>query len=105
MRILIAVVPPHDQSPLLAEIAAVADYRVRAVPLSPEGVRRLVCDRFGGCDKEFVAACYDASGGSPRDLRELLNRAHSEHLLGRAADAPRIREFGAALHVAGVAVD
>lgn len=81
-------------SPLLA--ALVSDPSVRALRpavLSQAAVAEIVRHTLGGeADEVFCAACYEASGGNPFLLAELLVQLSSEVSAGSAAEAAHVRE-------------
>jgi DNA-binding CsgD family transcriptional regulator len=86
------------RDPLVPEIEAAARHHVRAEPLSVAATGQLVAARFAaGHDPEFAAACHELTGGRPKDLRALLDRAFSHRLTGRAGDRARLRALGAEL--------
>lgn len=101
MRVLIGAVLRDGagaRTALVPEIEAAARYHVRAEPLSVAATRRLVAARFdAGHDPEFAAACHELTGGRPKDLRALLDRAFSARLTAKADDRARLRALGADL--------
>ncbi|GAA2456717.1 AAA family ATPase [Streptomyces glaucus] len=100
-RLLLAVVRKDALSarhPVIGEIAAAATHRVRARALSRNATARLVADRFGpDCPEEFALACHEATGGRPKDLKVLCDRARLRRLDGPAWRTAALRELGAAL--------
>ena len=88
---------PGGCEPLLREIALATTCEVRVEPLSPAGTGRLAAARFGpGHAPAFAAACHELTGGRPKDLQTLLDRAFARRLTGRASDVGELRALGAA---------
>ncbi|MFJ1747939.1 AAA family ATPase [Streptomyces sp. NPDC088116] len=98
MRLLIGAVLQEGtgtRSPMIREIECVATRRLHARALSAEATATLVTTRFGDtCAPEFADACHELTGGRPKELRVLLDRALAQRLRGRAAEVPRIRALG-----------
>ncbi|WP_410622274.1 AAA family ATPase [Amycolatopsis sp. cmx-8-4] len=101
MRVLIGAVLRDGagaRTAFVPEIEAAARHHVRAEPLSLAATGRLVAARFdAGHDPEFAAACHELTGGRPKDLRALLDRAFSHRLTAKADDRARLRALGADL--------
>ncbi|MBL1100230.1 AAA family ATPase [Streptomyces coffeae] len=100
-RVLIGVVV-HDwegtRDPHLLEIMGAATHRLRAEPLPKEATAKLLSSWLGdGCATAFALACHDVTGGNPKELRVLLDRAVGQRLRGTAAEVARVRDLGASL--------
>ena len=103
LRVLLAVVrkdglATHD--PLVREIAAAATHRVRARNLSRHATTRLVADRLGPhCPEEFARTCHDVTGGRPKDVKVLCDRARLRRLGAPVWDTTQLRELGDSLRL------
>ncbi|MDG9715503.1 AAA family ATPase [Streptomyces sp. DH24] len=101
MRVLMAVVRKDGLSardPLVRDIAATATHHVRARALSRRATGRLVADRLGPhCPEEFTATCHEVTGGRPKDLRTLCDRARLRRLGAPAWHTARLTELGESL--------
>ncbi|WP_051791380.1 AAA family ATPase [Amycolatopsis jejuensis] len=101
LRLLIGVVIADGtggRSPLLREIAGGARHHVRVAALSPAATGKLIGSRFGAAhDPEFSLACHEITGGNPKELSSLLDRALGHRLSGRADEAEQIRALGGAV--------
>jgi DNA-binding CsgD family transcriptional regulator len=85
--------PGADQD-LLDALAATARPFIRPAPLSREAAGTFIRARIPDAAGEFATACHTATGGNPFLLGELVSEAAEEQLVGSAADAGRILEFG-----------
>ncbi|MEV0642939.1 AAA family ATPase, partial [Streptomyces sp. NPDC050619] len=101
LHVLLAVVRKDGlgtRSPLVGEIAAAATHRVRARSLSPRATEELVARHLGpGCPDEFDRTCHDLTGGRPKDLRVLCDRARLRRLGAPHWHTPRLRGLGESL--------
>ncbi|MFJ8630384.1 AAA family ATPase [Streptomyces sp. NPDC093568] len=101
LRLLLAVVHKDGlgaRSPLVGEITAAATHRVRARPLSHRATAELVARQFGpGCPDAFGRACHDVTGGRPKDLRALCDRARLRRLGAPHWHTQRLRALGESL--------
>ncbi|KUN79046.1 hypothetical protein AQJ66_29685 [Streptomyces bungoensis] len=100
-RLLMAVVHKDGTTaddPLVRDITAAATHHVRARPLSHAAARTLVADRFGPhCPEEFAATCRELTGGRPKYLRVLCDRARLRRLGAPGWQTARLRELGESL--------
>lgn len=98
MRLLIGAVLQDGRGtrdPMIREIACAATRSLHVRVLSAEATATLVTARFGAtCAPEFVTACHELTGGRPKELRVLLDRALAQRLRGRAAEVPGLRALG-----------
>ncbi|MDQ1014232.1 AAA family ATPase [Streptomyces afghaniensis] len=86
----------HDA--LISEIAAAATHRVRAHALSRCATATLVARHFGAdCPDEFSRTCHDLTGGRPKDLMVLCDRARLRRLGAPHWHTSRLRELGESL--------
>ncbi|MFC5213840.1 AAA family ATPase [Streptomyces coerulescens] len=101
LRMLLAVVRKDGlgtRDPLVAEISAAATHHVRAHGLSRRGTAALVARHFGdGCPDEFRRTCHDVTGGRPKDLRVLCDRARLRRLGAPHWHTQRLRALGESL--------
>ncbi|MCI0385368.1 AAA family ATPase [Streptomyces sp. CNQ085] len=101
LRLLLAVVRKDGLGacgPLVGEIAAAATHRVRARSLSRTATAELVTRHFGpGCPDEFARTCHDVTGGRPKDLRVLSDRARLRRLGAPHWRTRRLRGLGESL--------
>lgn len=101
MPVLIAVVRKGGlgaPDPLVREIADRATHRVRARPLTRHATARLVENRFGAdCPAEFARTCHEVTGGRPKDLRVLADRARLRRLGAPHWRTRDLRELGESL--------
>jgi DNA-binding CsgD family transcriptional regulator len=81
--------PEPNDAPLLAELIAVPGLElVRPAPLGKPQVAQVIEARgFDAADAKFVAACYQASGGNPFLLGELLSSLVAAGASGSPQDA------------------
>ncbi|MPY59899.1 helix-turn-helix transcriptional regulator [Streptomyces spongiae] len=102
LRMLLAVVRKDGlgaRDPRIGEIAAVATHRVRARALSRRATAELVTRHFGpGSPDEFSRAAHEVTGGRPRDLRVLCDRARLRRLGAPHWHTARLRRLGESLH-------
>ena len=89
---------PGAENELLAQLAAGANVEILAPrELSDEATASLVRSAPGAARDaadEFVAACFDVTGGNPLLLSELLRALAAEGVGGSTEDAARVREAG-----------
>ncbi|SED62151.1 AAA family ATPase [Streptomyces sp. PAN_FS17] len=101
LRMLLAVVRKDGlgtRDPLVGEITAAATHRVRACGLSRRGTAALVTRHLGdGCPEEFRRTCHDITGGRPKDLRVLCDRARLRRLGAPHWHTQRLRGLGESL--------
>ena len=72
-----------------------AGQRLRPAPLSRPGVAELVRDRLGVAgDVEFCDACFEATGGNPLLLGQLLAALVADEVSPEAAQAELVRKIG-----------
>ncbi|GHH17123.1 AAA family ATPase [Streptomyces lanatus] len=101
LRMLLAVVRKdglgvHD--PLVREISAAATHQIRVRGLSRDGTAALVARQLGAdCPDEFGRTCHDVTGGRPKDLRVLCDRARLRRLGAPHWRTQRLRELGESL--------
>ncbi|MFE6171382.1 AAA family ATPase [Streptomyces sp. NPDC056464] len=102
LHLLLAVVRKDGvgaSDPLLGEIAAAATHRVHARGLSRRATAELVNRHLGpGCPDEFGRTCHDVTGGRPKDLRVLCDRARLRRLGAPHWHTQRLRGLGESLH-------
>jgi DNA-binding CsgD family transcriptional regulator len=81
---------------LLAEIVHdPATVQVHPGPLSMGGIEAMVVDVLGEApEADFCDACYQATGGNPLLLRQLLTALAAEKVRPQAAQAQLVREIG-----------
>jgi DNA-binding CsgD family transcriptional regulator len=95
--LLVAARPPpeHGDNELLARLGTLEGVvRLRPEPLSESDVRELIAERdLRDADQRFVEACYDASGGNPFLLAELLTALVAEGATGSEEDARHVVGF------------
>jgi DNA-binding CsgD family transcriptional regulator len=96
--ILLIVTRPvseHVDKELLVELSALPGVtRLRPGPLTEPDVRGLIeRHRLHAADQQFVSACYQATGGNPFLLEELLAGLVADGVSGSAGDAPRVEGF------------
>lgn len=101
LRMLLAVVSKDglgSRDPLVGEISAAATHRVRARGLSHRGTAALVTRHFGdGCPDDFRRTCHDVTGGRPKELRVLCDRARLRRLGAPHWHTQRLRGLGESL--------
>ncbi|TXS34958.1 hypothetical protein EAO75_45650 [Streptomyces sp. uw30] len=101
LRMLLAVVRKDGlgtRDPLVGEISAAATRRVRARGLTRRGTAALVAHHFGaGCPEDFSRTCHDVTGGRPKDLRVLCDRARLRRLGTPHWHTQRLRGLGESL--------
>ena len=72
-----------------------ATVQVHPAPLSLDAIEALVVDVLGAQPaREFCDACYQATGGNPLLLRQLLTALATEGVQPEAAQAQLVREIG-----------
>jgi DNA-binding CsgD family transcriptional regulator len=85
---------PGTEPELLGQLGsdpAVGVLRLR--PLSERAVSELICSELSeSAEDGFCAACYEAAGGNPFMLRELLGELKRAGSVGADADIARVRE-------------
>jgi DNA-binding CsgD family transcriptional regulator len=89
----------------LARLAAGPETTVlRPQPLSLEATVTLCESRLGGAtvDREFAAACRDATGGNPFLLEALMREVDEQRISTDARGAARVRRIGPAAVAQGV---
>jgi DNA-binding CsgD family transcriptional regulator len=95
--VVMAALRPGEGSadtPLLVRLAAEPAARtLRPGPLSEAASARLVAMRAPGVEPAFAAACYQATGGNPFLLGELLAALAQGGVAPVAASVPRVREI------------
>jgi DNA-binding CsgD family transcriptional regulator len=88
---------PEVESSLVNELLATPGVQTLQIPaLSEDGVARLVRDRLGRPDPEFVAACHEATGGVPFLVRELTQALAADGISPIAAESDAVRTSGPA---------
>ncbi|MFC4467018.1 AAA family ATPase [Streptomyces xiangluensis] len=101
LRLLLAVVRKDGRgarSPLVGAITAAATHRVRARALSRRATAELVARHLGpGCPDGFGRTCHDVTGGRPKDLRALCDRARLRRLGAPHWHTQRLRALGESL--------
>jgi DNA-binding CsgD family transcriptional regulator/Flp pilus assembly protein TadD len=87
---------PGTDPALLAEVVHdPAAVQVHPGPLSLEGIDAMVAQVLGAEPAgDFVAACYQSTGGNPLLLRQLLTALAAEGVKPEAAHARVVREIG-----------
>jgi DNA-binding CsgD family transcriptional regulator len=87
---------PGTEPGLLAEIVHdPATVQVHPGPLSMAGIEAMVVDVLGADPHpDFCDACYQATGGNPLLLRQLLTALAAEQVKPEAAQAQLVREIG-----------
>ncbi|MGW0517522.1 AAA family ATPase [Crossiella sp. NPDC003009] len=100
-RLLLAVTAPDavcERAPLVQEILDSAEYRLESRAFTPATTATLAAQRFGAdCDPAFAAVCHEVTGGVPKSLLALLDRAAGQRLWGQSPDVPRMRELAGSL--------
>ncbi|GAA2794980.1 AAA family ATPase [Crossiella cryophila] len=100
-RLLVAVTTPDavsERALLIQEILDVTGYRLEARAFTADTTAALVAQRFGpDCDPAFAEVCHEVTGGSPKALLALLDRAVHQRLRGQFTEVPRVRELSGAL--------
>jgi DNA-binding CsgD family transcriptional regulator/tetratricopeptide (TPR) repeat protein len=88
---------PGADAALLAEVASDPNAVVlRPAALSRDAVALLVRGELGlDADDPFCDACYDASGGNPLLLQQLLGALQGEGVQPRGSEAHRVQGIGA----------
>ena len=72
-----------------------ATVQVHPGPLSLDAIEAMVVDVLGASpEREFNEACYQATGGNPLLLRQLLTALAAEGIEPQAAQAQVVREIG-----------
>jgi len=96
--LLLLVTRPISEQPdaeVLIQLSTLPDVtRLHPAPLNEADVGRLIeQNRLYDPHREFVTACYRATGGNPFLLGELVAGLVAEGASGSASDAPRVAGF------------
>ncbi|MFG2557052.1 AAA family ATPase [Streptomyces sp. NPDC048581] len=101
LRMLLVVVRKDGlgaRNPLVGEICAAATHLVRAHPLSHRAAAALLAHHFGpDSPDDFSRACHDVTGGRPKDLKVLCDRARLRRLGAPHWHTQRLRGLGESL--------
>jgi len=95
MLIATRPIPEHGDNELLIQLGVLPGVtRLRPAPLNQVDVGRLIeQNRVHDAHEDFVVACYQATGGNPFLLDELLAGLVADGMSGTAADALRVAGF------------
>ncbi|MGW1163665.1 AAA family ATPase [Streptomyces sp. NPDC002519] len=86
------------RDPVVSGIAAMATHRVRARNLSRPATARMVAARLGPyCPEDFAHTCHDITGGRPKDVKVLCDRARLRRLGAPLWHTAELRELGESL--------
>jgi DNA-binding CsgD family transcriptional regulator len=97
MAVILATRPgePQVDTALVADIVSCPGVgMLRPAPLSRGGVRELVRCGLGSADDDFVEACYQATGGVPFYVTELVGALARDEIAPSGDAAARVGELG-----------